>query len=555
MTRRIAATVSFLLQLVACSEGGPRTSESTHGGTIVIATTSEPDGLFPPTALNVEARQATELIYEYLADVGVEMNTIGDSGFARQLASAWVWSPDSLSISFRIHPDARWQDGKRVTSLDVAFSYDVYTDTAAGSTVASSLADIDSVSTPDSSTAVFRFARRTPHQFYDAASLMLILPRHILGAVNRDSMRTFAAREPPLGSGRFRLGKWTRGSHFELTAVEDHYRGRAMPDRVVWTITPEYQTAVTRLLGGAADVFPTVRQETIPQLTDRGDFNLVSLPGMDYAFMQFNLRDPLFAERPHRLFSSREMRRAITMALDRGAMVKNLFDTLASVSIGPTVRAFPTTDTSITQIPYNRAAAERLLDSLGWVREKSGGMRKRNGMSLSFELLVPVSSLSRMRLAVLLQEQLRQAGIEVVIEKMDYSAFSARQSARSFDAALAAWHLGSSPAAVKVTWTSAAAEKGGLNYGAYRNPRFDALADSAVDARDMARSREYFRRANQIIVDDAPAVWLYEPRTVLAIHDRIRFTPMRPNAWWLDIGNWSIPPAERLQRDSPPSRD
>ena len=112
---------------------------------------------------------------------------------------------------------------------------------------------------------------------------------------------------------------------------------------------------------------------------------------------------------------------------------------------------------------------------------------------------------------------------------MDYSAFTARQAERSFDAALASWTLGSSPEAVRVTWTSRAAKKGGLNYGGYQNRAFDALVDSALAAGTLAAARAYFRRAHQVIIDDAPAVWLYEPRLLLAVHSRIVSPAMRPN--------------------------
>jgi peptide/nickel transport system substrate-binding protein len=302
-----------------------------------------------------------------------------------------------------------------------------------------------------------------------------------------------------------------------------------------------------RLLAGEADVFANVRQETLPELSAAG-FNVFSLPGMDYVFMQLNLRAGT-GRRPHPLFASRELRRALTMAIDRDAMVKNLFDTLASASIGPAVRAFPTTDTAIRQIPFDPARAARLLDSLGWRNVAPGGIRSRGANPLRFRLLVPVSSLSRMRMAVLIQEQLRKVGADVVIEQMDYSAFSARQAARDFDAALASWHLGSSPEAVRVTWTSDAAKAGGLNYGGYSSVAFDALVDSALSATTLDGSREYFLRANQLIVDDAPAVWLYEPKTLIAIHGRITPAPMRPNAWWLDIGSWKIDQARRLPRD------
>ena len=518
------------LTAVGCQSNSDSPTLAARSGTIVITAFADPNSLFPPLALNIEARQATELIYEYLADVGVGMNTVGDSGFVKQLSTGWRWSSDSSSIAFAREPRARWHDGTRVTSHDVAFSFSVYRNPSVGSTLVTALADIDSVSTPDPSTAVFWFARRGPRQFYTAASMMLILPKHRLDTIPPDSLRTRAVMQAPSGSGQYRFGTWKKGSSFEVRAVEDHHRGRPSNDRIVWSIVPEYKSAVLRLLGDAADVLANVRPESVDDLTRNGKFNLISLPGMDYVFMQLNLKNPILG--------SREMRRALTMALDRRSMVQSLFGSLAAVSIGPAVRAFPTTDTSLAQIPFDRPGAERILDSLGWHRV-DGGMRSRNGQPLKFSMLVPVSSQSRMRIAVLIQEQLRAAGVEVVAEQMDYAAFSARQGARDFDAALASWTLGSSPEAVRVTWTSGAAEPGGLNYGEYRNPAFDRLVDSALAARNLSQSRELFRRANQLIIDDAPAIWLYEPVTVLAVHRRLSTAPMRPNAWWLGIAGWA----------------
>ena len=549
LVRRCIATASSVLVLAACADAPGGDTAGAGGGTIVIAANGDPDALFPPFAFTMESRQATELMYEYLADAGPAMNTIGDAGFVKQLASDWQWSADSMSIAFTLDPRARWHDGIPVNARDVEFSYGIYADSTIGSSTYASLSDIDSVTVRDSSTAIVWFERRTPHQFYDAAAQMLILPRHIFAAVPRDSLREFASSRNPVGSGPYRFGTWTRGSHFDLVAVAAHPRGTIGPQRVLWTITPEYQTALARLLGGEADVFANVRLETIPKLVAGNQFRVVSLPGMAYAFMAFNLRDAKNHSRPHRLFASRELRRAITMALDREAMVRNLFDTLGSVSIGPTVRAYPTTDTALRQIPFDRAGAERLLDSLGWRRSAPGATRSKNGIPLKFDVIVPSSSLSRTSIAPMIQEQLRLVGIDMKVDRMDWNAFTERERARNFDAELGSWTMTSSPGSVKEAWTSSAAAKGGLNRGAYESAQFDALVDSALSASTVEASTSYFKRANQVIVDDAPAVWLYEPRMVLAIHRRIRTTPMRPNSWWLDISRWQIPPAERLPRD------
>jgi peptide/nickel transport system substrate-binding protein len=519
-------------------------SDSPDGGTIVIGGAADPAPLFPPASRTTESQAASELVYVYLADVGPAMNTLGDSGFVKELASGWKWSADSSSIAFSLDPRARWHDGANVTSRDVAFTFAVNRDASLGGDAAS-LNDIDSVSTPDSATAVFWFSRRTPQQFYKAASQMLILPSHLLGAVRHDSLAAFMAEHDPVGTGRFRPGKWEKGSRFELVAVDSHYRGRAKPDRIIWTVASDYQSAVTQLLGGATDVYPYVRPETIEQVARAGKFNVVSLPGMDYAFMSLNLRKPLFA--------SREMRRALTMALDRQAMVKNLFDTLAAVPIGPTVRAYATTDTSIVQIPYDTAGAARILDSLDWKRG-ADGMRRRNGQPLRFTVVLPSTSRARVGIATLIQDQLRKAGVDMQVEQMASNAFLDRWSSHDFEAALASWHENSAPGMIRAAWTTAATGKDGANYGNYRNPIFDAQVDSAMSAPDIPSSRAWFKKALQTIVDDAPAVWLYEPMTVLGIQSRIQTTPFRPSAWWLDAANWSIPASKRIQKDLIPAQ-
>jgi peptide/nickel transport system substrate-binding protein len=103
---------------------------------------------------------------------------------------------------------------------------------------------------------------------------------------------------------------------------------------------------------------------------------------------------------------------------------------------------------------------------------------------------------------------------------------------------------------LRQTWGSAGLRaKGGSNYGSYQNPLFDAQVDSALSTMSLETRRAAFRRAYQTIIDDAPAIWLAEPKTVLAIHRRLRATRMRPDAWWANVGDWSIPVAERLARD------
>jgi peptide/nickel transport system substrate-binding protein len=103
---------------------------------------------------------------------------------------------------------------------------------------------------------------------------------------------------------------------------------------------------------------------------------------------------------------------------------------------------------------------------------------------------------------------------------------------------------------LRETWTSQAARaSGGLNYGSYMNPKFDSYVDSARAALDLPTGRKFYTLAYQTIIADAPAIWLYEPRTVIGIHKRIKTTEMRADAWWTSLGDWFIPTSQQIARD------
>lgn len=549
-----ALALSALASLALGACGGDRKPDAAggaaeHGGTVVIATAADADLLFPPLVASLQGKQITDFLFEPLADIGPGLNTVGDAGFTPRLAERWEWAPDSLSIAFHLDPRARWHDGVPVRASDVRFTFRTYTDPAVGSPSAPLVASIDSVSVRDSLTAVVWYKRRTPEQFFDAAYQMQIVPEHLLRDVRPADLKTAEFARHPVGSGPFRFARWTPGASLEVVADTTHYRGRPKLDRVIWAIAPDFSAATTKLFAGEADLFEPLRPENLAEVAKHPELKVVTYPSLDYGFLQFNLRERK-SRRPHAIFGDRELRRALTMALDRKSMVHNVFDSLGAVAVGPVVRAQATADTTIAQIPYDLAAATRTLDSLGWRDTDGDGYRERAGRPLAFTLLTPVSSKNRVRLAVLVQEQLKQAGVKVNVEQMDFSAFLAREVARDFDAVMGAWHIDPSPAGVRQMWGTAGSRgKDGSNYGSYESATFDALVDSALASMNPATTKAYFRRAYETIVADAPAVWLYEPKPAAAVHKRLEIPGRRADAWWAGLADWSVPAAERIPRD------
>ena len=544
---------------------GPNTGAGSTGvgGTVVIATGADAETLFPPLVQGLTARQVIDLVFEPLAELGADLNTVGDAGFRPRLAREWRWAPDSLSIAFALDPRARWHDGAPVTAEDVRFTFAVYRDSAVASPAAADVAGVDSVTAPDARTAVFWFARRSSEQFYTAAARLRIVPAHLLAGVPRADFAAAPFARHPVGSGRFRFARWDPQRRLELVADSTHPLGRPRLDRVVWLVAPSPPAAFNLLLSGAADVLEAVRPEQLAAVARRPELTTIAYPGLQYGFLVFNLRGGEAPPRGGRgaepLFAERALRRALALALDRPAMVRNVFDTLARVPVGPFARAQPLVDTAARQLlPPDPAAARRALDALGWraaAAPTSDGVapaaRSRGGRPLAFSVIVPRSSEARTRLAVLVQEQLRQVGVAARVEPLEFPAFLDRLARRRFDAAVNMWTLDSpSPWGVRELWGSEAARAvGGPNHAGYASAAFDAAVDSARDARGAADARRLLAGAQRVINDDAPAVWLFEPRPVLAVHRRLRVTGVRADAWWAGLAEWGIAPGEAIARD------
>lgn len=507
---------------------------------IIAAPTSSP--LIPAFVNDLTAREVTDALYESLAEIGAGLNTIGDAGFEPRLARNWQWAADSLSIAFSLDPRARWHDGRPVRANDVRFSLALSKDTIAASEVAQQIANIDSISVRDSLTAVAWFKTRTPEQFYDLAYQVRILPEHVYGNIPGAEIRTSAAARNPVGSGRFRFVRWEPGVRVELIADTAHYRGRPKLDRVIWSFAADGNAALTQLFSGQGDFYETLSADVLPRVDSSAQLKAVPYTALQYAFLGLNQRDPRRLAAPHPVFGDVRVRRALSMALDREAMLRNVFDTLGVLGSGPYPQKFA--DTTIKAPPFDRAVANALLDSAGW-RLGADSVRSKGGRPLAFSIMVPNSSRPRMRYAVLIQEQLKQIGARVTIDALEFRPFLDRQSGGNFDAATMLIGIDPSPSIIKQAWGTA----GTQNYVKYSNRRFDALIDSAQAAFDPAAARALYGRAYRTVVDDAPAVWLYDPVYFAGAHKRIRPAGMRADSWWVGLPEFSIPASERIERD------
>ncbi|HXE83249.1 MAG TPA: ABC transporter substrate-binding protein [Gemmatimonadales bacterium] len=543
---------SFLLgvltvaALAGCERRGGCTGS--YCGTVIDAALSEPATLLPPVTEDVVAGDIGEQLFLKLADVGMSTNTVGDEDFQALLANRWEWD-GPVTLVFHLDPRARWQDGQRVSAADVEFTFDAYQDSVVGSPFRAKLRRIASVTQRDSLTAVFRFREQYPEMFYDAVYHMRILPAHLLRSVPRDQWKTAAFGRQPVGSGPYKFVRWQSAQSIELVADSTFFLGRPGIRRLIWRFTPNLQVAVTQVIADQADVREQlVTPDNVQRARAAPQLKLQTFRGNVYTYMGFNLRASGDTSKPHPIFSDREVRRALSMAVDRASLVKSALGDLGKVPPGPMSSLLWIWDPEIRQLPYDTAQAGRILSARGWRDHDGDGVRDKNGQPLSFHILVPTTSVLRRQYARLLQEQFRMIGVRAEIDELEFSVVTQRLQSGNYDTSILSRGNDPSPGSgITQSWTRAGF--GGSNFGRYYSAEFERQVDRAIAAPTQDQARGFWRAAITTINADAPGIFLYSLENVAAVHKRIDNVQIRPDSWAALLRTWRIPQDQLIDRD------
>ena len=532
--------------LAGCERRGGCTGS--YCGTVINAALAEPATLLPPVTEDVVAGDIGEQLFLKLADVGMSTNTVGDEDFQPLLANRWEWD-GPVTLVFHLDPRARWQDGPRVSAADVEFTFNAYQDSLVGSPFRAKLRRIASVTQRDSLTAVFRFRERYPEMFYDAVYHMRILPAHLLRSVPRDQWKTAAFGRQPVGSGPYKFVRWQSAQSIELVADSTFFLGRPGIRRLIWRFTPNLQVAVTQVIADQADVREQlVTPDNVQRARAAPQLKLQTFRGNVYAYMGFNLRASGDTSKPHPIFSDREVRRALSMAVDRASLVKSALGDLGKVPPGPMSSLLWIWDPEIRQLPYDTAQAGRILSARGWRDHDGDGVRDKNGQPLSFHILVPTTSVLRRQYARLLQEQFRMIGVHAEIDELEFSVVTQRLQSGNYDTSILSRGNDPSPGSgITQSWTRAGF--GGSNFGRYYSAEFERQVDRAIAAPTQDQARGFWRAAITTINADAPGIFLYSLENVAAVHKRIDNVQIRPDSWAALLRTWRIPQDQLIDRD------
>jgi len=315
----------------------------------------------------------------------------------------WRVFPDNtMEVTWKLRPNARWQDGHPMTSDDVLFFFEYlqHPQTVLNHLVWTSLTE--RVVAPDPHTLVVTLKSIDNQANVGHASsnpLIRAIPRHILGlafAVGDVEAVTNSVhwREEFIGLGPYRLVRWERGSRMEFTRFDDYVLGRPPLDRLILGFFPDSNALTANLLADELDVLweGSLTAEQGNELRRRweGTSNTVLLGLAGNVRHLLTQHRPSVEVRPAAL-RERAVRQAILRAIDRPGIGQVVNLGLAPVpdSYIPREdprRQHPAIQGSIVEYPYDPARAQRELEGLGWRKGADGLLVNASGERFEFEV-------------------------------------------------------------------------------------------------------------------------------------------------------------------------
>lgn len=507
-------------------------------GAVTIAIEGDVSSFNPLFTDDLVSDQIAELLFPHLVEPEFDYAR-GILSFSPFLASSWEFSRDSSEIAFLLRRDAFWSDGVRVTARDVQFSFELYADTVVASVrqgvtqhlrrqqgrvnVATSV-----VPTSDS-TIVFRFEKGSATHLFDLG--VPLIPHHVLDTVPRAHLRSHRFNTAPITSGPFLLERRVPLQQIVLRANRNGWCGiTPKVTRLVFKVLPEYQTRVAQLESGEVDIVTGLRVEDADPLLRQERVALVSTVGRDYDFIGWNHIDPQVyrASRgrtiePHPLFGSKNVRRALTMAIDRTAIVRAYLGKHGQEAFGgiSPLFAWAYNDT-LKPLPFDLERSARLLEKEGWRDADGDGVLEKAGRRFAFTLKIASGNPLRDVIATVVQQQLKQVKIDMKIERVERSTFWNALIERKYDAWIAGFRL---PLQLQLdVWWNSNLQRSPFNLVGFRHPRVDEILERVRSLKRQEDGAALWKEFQALVHEEQPYTFLFWINDLVAVSKRVRGT-------------------------------
>lgn len=518
----IALVAALALIGAACAAedtGAPAgDGEPVQGGTLIFGAEQEPSA-----GLNVELVCCTlawsqwvlwehviENTYTIQPDFTYEPNLIeGDAEITE----------DPFTLTYTIKEEAAWNDGTPVSAEDYEFTWQTYVDEKNDVASRAGYDQIESAEVIDDKTIKFTF--KSPYAGWKEGLFNPVLPKHALEGEDFNKVWNKGlvdANGDPVGNGPFLFDSYEKGAELTLVRNENYWGEHpAYLDEIVFRFLPETNTEIQSLRGGEVDaIYPQPQLELVP-LYNNPDLEIQTSAGTTWEHIDIQL-----GENGHPALREDFVREALAYAIDRDALVSNLFKDL-SPDLAP-LNSLIYMSNQAEYVPnweqytFDPDKATQLLED-GGCKKGGDGIYVCDGEKLEFEFTSTAGNALRELAFEVAQEQLKPIGISLKSAFGDPAVVFGNKVLvnGNFDLFMFAWVGNPDPEGSVEIWKC----EGSQNFMAYCNEDATDLLEESNILLDPAARAEALNQADALISQDIPTIPLFQKPTFLAYSTKV----------------------------------
>lgn len=584
MRSRVACSLLLAGGLLpACTGGSPTPDQPAEApsatatparggeGTLKLFYWQAPTTLNPHLSSGTKDLSASRLVYEPLASFDADGRMVPLLAAGVPSSDDGSVAADGRSVTWRLRRDVVWSDGQPFTAEDVKFTFDYITDPDVGSTSTSNYATVERVEAVDPHTARVHFTQVNPDWSTPFTGVQgMILPKHVFQRFTGPGAAEAPPNTAPVGTGPYRVAEFST----EDVLVVGNEAVRAT--RIRYEPNSRYRVPgkphfdVVELRGGGGDASfasqlirdgasdfawnVAVDDKKLADMEAAGHRAIIDF-GAFVERIMFNFTDPRRqtpdGERsstrfPHPFLTDRRVRQAIAHAVDRERIARNygrggrLADNLVVLPQIYRSQARP--------LPYDLAAARRLLDAAGWGDRDGDGVREKGRVPLRVVFQTSVNPV-RQQTQAIVKRSLESIGVRVDLKNIDSGIFlgppaGTTNTRRQFYADLEMFAFSNKspdPGAYLEGWTCReAAQKANnwarANWARYCNPAYDRLYARSATELDAQTRVGLLRDLDRMLIEDVALIPLVNQSLVSGVNRALG--GVAPTPW--DVEPWNI---------------
>jgi peptide/nickel transport system substrate-binding protein len=454
--------------------------------TVTVGFDQEPDTLDRHSASGTLVKWVTDPIYGFLI-------TTDESGGVLEpaVAKEWKYNTDT-ELVFKLRDDVYFHNGRQLKADDIVFNLEYIANQENGSTLYNSIGTyIEKIEAPDDFTVKIQL--KQPN-----ASLLMELTQ--LPIMCKEAMDTMSTA--PISCGPFKFVRWDKNQKIVFEAFEDFYiEGVPSYKNLVFNFYSDTSTCLTAYLANEIDIIHWVNQVDIDTILGTGDSYLYEGVA-SWRYLTGNQADPIL--------STPGVMEAISLAVDRQQIIDLVcagYGEPAVIWMNESSPYYP------KHLEYQRdiEKAKKLLADAGYP----------NGFEV--ELIAP-NTASEGGAATVVQQQLKEIGIDVKLNILETPTFLERRKAKDYQLHICGSTLKADPYQMAKFYRTTASQ----NYSGFSNARYDELMEQAILVTDEDMRKEIFNEAFKIIVDEPVWISLFVEYKLVALKKNMKGFIYRP---------------------------